>query len=404
MKKGILLSLFFLFFIPMSISSDTQFDEFKRSYSNDFQTFNLNVRGDFKSYRDELKKSFNKYEKESEKYWGKENSAVPGKKVWVQYRKGMNERNIVDFEKGTARVEILIPKEDLQNEKQIIEKIKDAVSSTITAKPDKRSIIDIAKNPGAVVEDKKEESVLKGQVENSKGEIVDKSNSKEFAEEIVKNSTIKKKSIKTEDGKEKIAVAISFKLRSGHLEKRAEKYRKIVLKEAKKRRVEPSLIFAIMETESAFNPRAKSPVPAFGLMQLVPVSGGRDAYKFVHGRDLAPTDTYLYNPGNNVELGAAYYYILFNRYLKNIENERARLWCSVASYNTGAGNLLSVFAGKYSGKKFKNRKTWRDKAFTKINSMEEDEVFNKLVKELPYKETRKYIVKIKNRIPKYRDN
>ena len=56
-------------------------------------------------------------------------------------------------------------------------------------------------------------------------------------------------------------------------------------------KIEPALILAVMHTESAFNPLARSPIPAYGLMQIVPGSAGKDATELVYGqsRVVAPS-------------------------------------------------------------------------------------------------------------------
>ena len=57
---------------------------------------------------------------------------------------------------------------------------------------------------------------------------------------------------------------------------KAEKYLTFVEEHASKWRLEKDVLLAIMETESHFNPLAKSQIPAFGLMQIVPSTAGVD--------------------------------------------------------------------------------------------------------------------------------
>lgn len=404
MRKTLITGLFFIFLTPALIPAQTSFEDFKKMQQSEYKGYKDAVAGDFEKYKKELKESFANYKKKAAKVWGEENAVMPDKKVWVQYRDNMKERNIVDFEAGTAKVEVAAEPEDAKDKKKLLEKVTKAIEKTVTSKPDERSIIEIAKNPEAVEEDAGKDPVLKDQIKDKKGNVVTEKNAEEFAKELIKDKKVKVENIKGDDGKSRLVVSVDFPLVPDHLQKRVDKYKSLVLKEAGKRSIESKLVFALMETESAFNPTAKSPIPAFGLMQLVPVSGGRDAYKFVHGKDMAPTDRFLYEPSNNVELGTAYLYILYYRYLSEIKDPQSRLWCAIASYNTGVGNLLNTFAGTYSTKNFKGRSEWRNKGFGKINSMSSEEVFNYLKKNLPYEETRNYVVKVRDRMPKYSSN
>jgi membrane-bound lytic murein transglycosylase C len=173
---------------------------------------------------------------------------------------------------------------------------------------------------------------------------------------------------------------------NAHMDKRALEYASSVHKHSDSTQVSRSLIYAIIKIESSFNPYAVSSVPAYGMMQLVPSSGGREAYRKAKGEDKMPDKDYLFNADNNIELGATYLGVLLNDSpLRQIRNAVSREYCAIAAYNTGPGNVFRAFS-KLSGK------ARQEDALDKINSMPPDEVYDALRTKLPYEETRGYIV------------
>jgi len=102
-----------------------------------------------------------------------------------------------------------------------------------------------------------------------------------------------------------LTIVIHFQLVRNLLEGRARQYHPIVLANAQKFNLDPALIMAMIHTESAFNPKARSHASAYGLMQLVPHTAGREAYQRVYGQRRELTPQYLFDPHNNIELGTA---------------------------------------------------------------------------------------------------
>ena len=153
------------------------------------------------------------------------------------------------------------------------------------------------------------------------------------------------------------------------------------------------LILALIETESAFNPMAKSHIPAYGLMQIVPKSAGMDATEKIFGKPRVLSPSYLYHSGNNIEIGAAYFNILYYRYFEAVENSRSRLYCAIAAYNTGPGNVAKALK---RGGEMKLGPATRE-----ANSMSSKEVYERLINHLPYEETVHYLRKVTNRLKKY---
>lgn len=83
-----------------------------------------------------------------------------------------------------------------------------------------------------------------------------------------------------------------------------------------------ALLLAVMDAESSFNPAARSPVGAVGLMQIMPQTGARYGVR-----------RQLHDPQNNIDVGA--------RYLKDLlEMFRGDTELAVAAYNAGEGAVI----------------------------------------------------------------
>ena len=84
--------------------------------------------------------------------------------------------------------------------------------------------------------------------------------------------------------------------------------------------LDPDLIHAVIETESAFNPRAQSPVGGQGLMQLMPALQ----------KELGVDDPF--DPRQNIMAGAQHLKKLLDRHSGDVA-------LALASYNAGPSNV-----------------------------------------------------------------
>lgn len=211
-----------------------------------------------------------------------------------------------------------------------------------------------------------------------------------LAKRIAKSSKRNETQVKGKDGKNRKVVRVQMSLVTDNLTRNAALYKDLVAEFSQKYQIEQPLIYAVMEQESYFNPEATSWVPAYGLMQLVPWSGGKDAYRFVYKKEWVPTRSYLYNPRNNIELGTAYLRVLMNQFA-SIEDPHCRRLCVTASYNTGAGNVSRSFVGT----------TNLNNALPLINKYDYNQLYNHLTTKLAYEEARNYVAGVTKRREKY---
>ena len=99
---------------------------------------------------------------------------------------------------------------------------------------------------------------------------------------------------------------------------RASVYDTLISEHSKSHGVRADLVRAVMQVESGFNPYARSPKGAMGLMQLMPATAKQYGVKNA------------FNPGENIRAGVAYLRELLDRY----ENKEE---LALAAYNAGPG-------------------------------------------------------------------
>jgi len=188
-----------------------------------------------------------------------------------------------------------------------------------------------------------------------------------------------------------LTIVIHFQLVKNLLEGRARRYQAMVRNHARKYNIDPALIMAMIHTESRFNPKARSNASAYGLMQLVAQTAGREAYHQIYGRRRELTPEYLQDPGNNIELGTAYLHILSSRYLGSIADPLSRTYCVVAAYHAGPSIVERVFTPGTSIRQ----------AASIINRLKPAEVYQRLVEKLPSVESRNYLRNVVKRVSRY---
>lgn len=397
MKQIIFLSGFFLFGM-FAFSQDTEdaFEQFRQQSQAGFDQFREETNKQWEAYEQANKEAFEQFKKGIEQKWGAGNFVESTRTSWVEYGEDGESRTSVDFEQEEARVEILMSPEEAENAGLVKQKIAQAVKELALNKGKTKDYETEYEKPEPLLD----EPVLKDQLQNAAGEIVTEENLDEYAEQVVEQQPIEKEIVKPKPPKpqpepepqeEKVIVSVKIPLATNNIQTRALRFYDQVISYSSRFMIDPALIFAVIHTESSYNPKAKSYVPAFGLMQIVPKYAGRDAYNFIYKEDKLLNDNYLYEAKNNIELGSAYLHMLITRSFCKVEDPLSRIYCAIAAYNTGAGNVSRAFIGT----------TKLYQAIPEINKMSAEQVYDHLKKNLPYEETQHYIERVSSRMKVY---
>jgi len=122
----------------------------------------------------------------------------------------------------------------------------------------------------------------------------------------------------------------------------------------KRHQLDPLVVLSLIRQESVFNPLAKSPVGARGLMQIMPMTAKRIRR--------GARDKHLVTPQTNMEIGTTYFKGLMKRYDEN-------LVYVLAAYNAGEGRV----------------DRWKGSLF------DADQSILRNIESIPFLETRNYV-------------
>ena len=386
-----------LFLSLFSLAGAQSFDEFQQQQEQmqnndkqDFSRFAKSQEEAFDTYEKEQLKALDSYKKSLQTYWNEPKLST--KKEWLSYSDDKKSRADVNFEKNRIKLETLASSQE-EAKKQLklsLAKVVTVDNKTVQQNdPLEKMLSQVKKPDGIITKQVKNEPILSNV-------IFDKKPTKATVSEYV-NTNIDDTKIKEENSKINglKLYTVEIALPADTMQKKAQQYEDVVKEFASKEGLNPALVFAVIQTESSFNPRATSYVPAYGLMQIVPSTAGVDAYNYLHSEKKLVTGEYLYDSTNNIEMGNAYLHILYYNYFKDVKDPLSRLFCSIAAYNTGSGNVAWVF------NKEKNisekQKLLATPAAADINALSSDAVYNKLINELKYDEARQYLKNVSNR-------
>ncbi|MDV7339131.1 transglycosylase SLT domain-containing protein [Terasakiella sp. A23] len=322
-------------------------------------------------------------DKELADIWGDARS-LPDEKVWVGYSKDKKSRIIVDYERGEMSVEGFD-----QSEEELMSDFQDILLED-SKQLDERAILR-EKLIRKVDEFWKDQKTRKRSVQkNTKIKWNHPRELSTLIEPRVRPVFVKRSAV-FQKGASRNINRLTIPLREDRDQLSAQALRDPVSMAARKYNLPRSLLLSVIKNESAFNPRARSHANALGLMQLVPTSGGKEAYSYLMGYDATPGPDILYDPEQNIMLGAAYLHLLNTRYFGKVKDAKTRQYLIIAAYNTGAGNVAKAFTGKMK----------LQAAIQKINQMKANDVFAHLKKHLPYAETKTYLARVSGDIPNY---
>ena len=275
----------------LSISFAFNSENIIQKAKDDFNSYKNTQNSEFNNYQKAQIYAVRKYKNELTEIWSEPKLST--KNNLVSYTPDKKTRTDVDFKNETIIIETIARSND-----EAEQKLKIALAKAVTI--DTKSLYQ--NDPLQKILSK-----IRKPIQIATAPI----NTKPILAPVIFNTPPTKKSVKAYVNKhityKKVKVEKSTKIKhskiytvyvkmpSNSIIKRSKIYYNDVKKESRRQNIPMPLIFAVIHSESSFNPMAKSHIPAFGLMQIVPKSAGIDAYKYcgVINLEVDPMDIQL---------------------------------------------------------------------------------------------------------------
>ena len=126
-----------------------------------------------------------------------------------------------------------------------------------------------------------------------------------------------------------------------------QEYHEIIVKYAKEYNIPEYVLYAVIKTESSFNPKAKSSANAIGLMQMTEIAHSDTLAVLKDGTEFQD----LYDPEINIRHGACYLQMMYRMFDHNWDTAfaaynagptRVSSWLKDSEYSDGNGNLTKI--------------------------------------------------------------
>lgn len=298
--------------------------------------------------------------------WGSDNYMEASKHQYVKYLDGYRTRAHIDFDKGKIWVSTIDPNQPKA-------RLQKAIIETLLL-PSDPSKVELFTDKSVPLDGK---PFLLGQVRDHDGKFIEwQWRANRYADYLIDHK-LQHKALKHGN-----AYYVEFDMVKDHLAQREYQYAHLIQAASRRYGIDEALLYAIIKTESSFNPYAVSDAGAFGLMQIVPKTAGADVFKLIKHKPGRPNRWYLFNPANNIDTGAAYFHILKTRYFKDIRNATVLSYSMISAYNGGAGGVLETFSHD------------RTRAMRDLNSLQPKQVYWALTQKHPKAEARNYLKKV----------
>ena len=367
----ICLATILIFAVQLASGQKRNFEEDQRRQQEQWEEFSkegenlfIETEQEWQRMLREQQKDWERMVAEIDRIW--RDSLTTTKKEWVDYSDQYSTRSYVSFEKGDMVLATMIKTSETRITELSKERIRKQLAKALSAN-----------NASG-------RSILAGQIVDSHGQVVTQQNLDRYLnEEVFPRLKRDPQPLLGKDGVPRYKFSAPMKLIPNHTMVRAQPYVPEVKRQSQRFHLRPELVMAVMHTESYFDPLARSHVPAYGLMQLVPVYGAREAYHYVYGHDRVLPANYLYQPTNNIELGTAYLSLLIHKHFVTETQPVKNLYLSICGYNWGPTSIQRNIIRRYP-----------------TSNMTSEQLYLVLRQRTP-QETSDYLQRVTQRMPMY---